>query len=162
MRRCWLAATSPGAACSAQSRTAWRVRCWKRMPAWRSDCARVVSPASRAAVITAGAFDSDQAIAKLVLREGVPDLSDAGIEVGSRVSDHRGRNDESAVEVGEEKLGACLGAVEADDAEVFGSDLLDAGMEHAAGLTQGGGRSAARRTTAVTRSGHETNLQKSG
>ena len=42
-----------------------------------------------------------------------------------------------AVEVGEEELGACLGAVEADDAEVFGSDLLDAGMEHAAGLADG-------------------------
>jgi len=39
-----------------------------------------------------------------------------------------------AVEVGEQPLGACLGAIDGDDAEVFGSDLLDARVEGAAGV----------------------------
>ena len=50
------------------------------------------------------------------------------------MGDGGGRDEDAAVEVGEQQLGACLGAVEADDAEVFGSDLLDARVEHAAGL----------------------------
>ncbi len=86
------------------------------------------------AVIAAGAFDGDEAVAELVLGEGVADLGDGGVEVGTVVGDGGGWDEDAAVEVGEEELGAGLGTVEADDAEVFGTDLLDAWMEHAARL----------------------------
>ena len=92
------------------------------------------------AVIAAGAFDGDEAVAELVVGEGVADLGDGGVEVGTVVGDGGGWDEDAAVEVGEEELGAGLGTVEADDAEVFGSDLLDAWMQHAAGLADGSGR----------------------
>jgi len=85
-------------------------------------------------VVAAGAFDGSQAVTELVLLEGLSDLSDGSVEGGSRMSDHRGRNEQTAVEVGEEELGTDLVAVKADDAEVFGTDLLNAGMEHPTGL----------------------------
>jgi hypothetical protein len=86
-------------------------------------------------------------------------LGDGGVEVGPVVGDHRGRDENAAVEVGEEELGAGLGAVEADDAEVFGTDLLDARMKDAAGLADGVDGSAPRRAPAGTGSGHETYLR---
>jgi len=113
-------------------------------------------------VIAAGAFDGDDAVAELVLVEGAPDLGDCGVEAGSVVLDH-GRGDEvAAIEVGEEELRTGLVTVEADDAEVFGTDLLHAGMEHAARLADRDGGSAAGRTTSGTSSGHGTSLLKNG
>ena len=94
------------------------------------------------AVIAAGAFDGDEAVAELMVGEGLADVGDGGVEVGSVVGDGGGRDEDAAVEVGEEELGAGLGAVEAEDAEVFGSDLLDAGMKHPTGLADAGGRPA--------------------
>jgi hypothetical protein len=113
-------------------------------------------------MIAARAFDGDQAVAELVVVEGVTDLGDGGVEIGSVVGDYGGRNEEAAIEVGEEKLGAGLGTVEADDAEVLRADLLDAGMEYTAGLAYRDGNSAAGRTTSGTRGSHETSLQKHG
>ena len=72
--------------------------------------------------------------------EGLADLGDGGVEVGAVVGDRGGRDEDAAVEVGEQELGACLGAVDADDAEVFGTDLLDARMKDAARLADGGRR----------------------
>ena len=72
------------------------------------------------AVIAAGAFDGDEAVAELMVGEGLADVGDGGVEVGSVVGDGGGRDEDAAVEVGEEELGAGLGAVEAEDAEVFG------------------------------------------
>ena len=94
------------------------------------------------AVIASGAFDGDEAVVELVRGEGLADLGDGGVESGAVVGDGGGRDEDAAVEVGEEELGACLGTVEADDAEVFGTDLLDAGMEDAAGLADAGSGSA--------------------
>ena len=88
-------------------------------------------------VIAAGAFDGDEAVAELVRVEGLPDLSDGGFEVGTVVGDGSRRDEDAAVEIGAKELGACLGAVEADEAEVFGADLLDARMEDAARLAEG-------------------------
>jgi len=76
------------------------------------------------------------------------------------VGDDGGRDEDAAVEVGEEELGAVFVTVEADDAEVFGTDELDAGMKHAARLAEGVARSAAGLASAGTESGHETSLQK--
>jgi hypothetical protein len=75
------------------------------------------------------------------------------------VGDGRRRDADAAVEVGEEELGARLGAVDADDAEVFGPDLLDAWMQHAARLAEDGRRSAARAVPTATGSSHETCLR---
>src|SRR5438128_4183909 len=95
-------------------------------------------------VIATRAFDGDQTVAQLVLREGVTDLSDGGVQSGSRMGNHGRGKDNATVEVGEEKLGASLGTVEAEDAKVFRTDLLDAGVEHAARLTHRRGNAAAR------------------
>src|SRR5260370_24029164 len=97
-------------------------------------------------VIASGAFDGDHTVTDLVLVEGAPDVGDSGIKLGSVVLDH-GRGDErTAVKVGEEEFGTDLVAVKADDAEVFGTDLLNAGMEHPARLADRDGDSAAGRT----------------
>jgi hypothetical protein len=90
-------------------------------------------------VIAAGAFDGDQAVAEWMLLKGLSDLTDGGVEGGPGMSDLGGRNQDAAIEVSEEELGTDLGTVETDDAEMFGSDLLDAGMEDAAGLADRGG-----------------------
>ena len=54
--------------------------------------------------------------------------------------DGGGRDEDVAVEVGEHQLGARLGTVDADDAEVLGTDVLDAWVEHAARLGDGRAR----------------------
>jgi len=46
--------------------------------------------ALRQPVIAAGAFDGDQAVAELVLLEGLPDLRHGGVESGSRMRHDRG------------------------------------------------------------------------
>jgi hypothetical protein len=86
------------------------------------------------AVIAAGAFDGHDAVAELVLLEGVADLSDRVVETDPGVLDGSGWNEDAAVEVGEQEFGACFSAVEAEDAEVFGSDQLDARVKHPARL----------------------------
>jgi len=92
------------------------------------------------------------------LFEGQPDLGNGGVEVGSVVLDHGRRDEAATVKVGEQELGADLVAVEADDAKMFGTDLLNAGMEHAARLAHRGGNAGARRTPSGTSNGHEMNL----
>ena len=116
----------------------------------------------RQPVIAAGALDGDQAVAELVLREGLLDLRHGGVESGSRMRHDRGWNEQASIEVGEQKLGAHFGAVEADDAEVLRTNLLHAGMEYPAGLAQRGGRSAARSGKTATSAGHRRSLQKQG
>jgi hypothetical protein len=94
------------------------------------------------AVIAAGAFDGDEAVAELVVGEGLADVGDGGVEVVAIVSDDGGRDEDAAIEVGKKQLGARLGAVEAEDAKVFGSDVLDARMKYAAGFADAGGGTA--------------------
>jgi hypothetical protein len=86
------------------------------------------------AMIAAGTFDGDDAIRELVLGEGLPDLDECSFEIGSIVRDGGGRNEDATVEIGEQEFRTDLCAVEADNAEIFGSDQLDAGMQHAAWL----------------------------
>src|SRR5580704_8656303 len=102
------------------------------------------------AVIAASAFDGDEAVVELVGGKGMPDLGDRSSEVGTIVVDLGGWEEDAAVEVGEQELGASLGAVEADDAEVFGPDQLDARMEHPPGLTGGDRRRVAARAASGT------------
>ena len=86
-------------------------------------------------------------------------MGDGGVEVGAVVGDGGGRDEDVAIEVGEQELGACLGAVEADDAEVFGPDLLDARVEGAAGLLDDVGGAGAG-TIAGGATGHKDCLRK--
>jgi hypothetical protein len=111
-------------------------------------------------VIAAGAFDGDEAVVELVGGKRLPDLGDGGVEVGTLVSDGGRGEEHPAIEVGEEELGAGLGAVEADDAEVLGTDLLDARVEDAAGLAEGASRGPATRATSGTGTDHEKSLPK--
>jgi hypothetical protein len=91
-------------------------------------------------MIASGAFNGDEAIAELVMIEGEADLGYGAVKVGAIVS-HPGRWDEDPpIEIGQEEFGADLGRVKADDAKMFWSDLLDAGMKQAARLTNRGGR----------------------
>src|SRR5262245_33058214 len=92
------------------------------------------------AVIAAGAFDGHDAIAELVCGEGVPHLGNGGVEVGPVMSDLGGWDQNAAIEVSEEELGAALVAIVTDDAEVLGADELDAGVQHAAWLGDMGRR----------------------
>ena len=86
------------------------------------------------AVIAAGTLDGDETVAELVRGKGVSNLSDGGVQVRSVMGDVGRRDKDASIEVGEEELGAHLGTVEADDAEVLGTDLLDARVQHAGRL----------------------------
>jgi hypothetical protein len=112
------------------------------------------------AVIAAGAFDGDEAIAELVGGKGGADLGNGGVEVGAVVGHDGGREQDGAVEVGEEELGAVLVTIAADDAEVLGADLLDAWVKDATRLAQRGRGRAAGRAFAGTSARHGTSLQK--
>ena len=112
------------------------------------------------AVIAAGAFDGDEAVVELMLGEGFADLGDGGVEVGTVVGDGGGRDEDAAVEVGEQELGADLGTVEADDAEVFRADLLHAGVQQAARLGDAVVKAAHARALAGTGFGHGTASEK--
>src|SRR5262249_51851615 len=114
------------------------------------------------AMVAAGALDSDQAVAEFVDGKCLPNLGDGGVEVGAVVGEGGRRDEDAPIEVGEEELGAGLGTVEADDAEVGRADLLDAGMEHAARLAGSGRRTTGGRAVAGTRSSHGTCLRKKG
>ena len=68
------------------------------------------------------------------------------LEAGLIMLDDGGRDEDPAVEVGEHDLGPGLGTVDAEDAEVLGSDGLDPGMKDAVGLVNGVGAGTAART----------------
>jgi hypothetical protein len=85
-------------------------------------------------MVAAGPLHGDDEIVELVLLDRLPEPLDGGPEAGLGVRDLDGFDQDLAEEVGEHPLGPGLGAVDTDDAEVLGSDLLDAGMEHPCGL----------------------------
>lgn len=114
------------------------------------------------AVVASGAFDGDQAVVELVLSEGVANLADGRAQFGAVVGDGGRRDEDPAVEVGEEELGAGLGTVKADDAKVFRSDLLDAGVQDSAGLTDRGCRPPLGGPFAGAKCSHDTSLRKKG
>lgn len=87
-------------------------------------------------MVLAGAFDGDNDIGPVVPLHSLADAVDGRPE-GAAVVRQGGRFEEhAAIEVGEEVPGAGLGTVEGDDAEVLGSDGLEAGREEAVGFLQ--------------------------
>jgi hypothetical protein len=114
------------------------------------------------AVITTGAFDGDDAVLELVLGEGLTGEGDGLVECRLVVRDRGRRNQHAAVEVREEEFGVAFTAIEAEDTEVFGSDLLDAGVQDAAGLGDVVLTAARRETFAGSRSRHGSCLREKG
>jgi hypothetical protein len=88
------------------------------------------------AMLAASAFDGDDQVAEVVRLEGLAELSDGGGEGGAVVLDDGRRDEDLAVEVGKHPLGAGLGTVDGDDAEVLGPDLLNARMDGARRFVQ--------------------------
>jgi len=87
-------------------------------------------------VIAAGAFDGDQEVLQAVSLDGVAERGQSGLELAA-VMGHEGRRYEDlAIEVAEHPLGAGLGGIDADDAEMFGADPLDSGVEGASRLLE--------------------------
>ena len=112
-------------------------------------------------VIAAGAFDGDQAVVEVVAAMAWRMAAMAAVEGGAVVFDGGGRDEDVAVEVGKHPFGAGLGAVDGDDAEVLGADLLDARVEGAARLLDDVGGAGAG-TFAGGAAGHKDCLRKRG
>ena len=77
-------------------------------------------------VIGTGAFDGDDEIAEIELTGELPHARDDTLQIGLRVREAGGFEQDLAIEIAEEQLGLPLGAIDADDAKMFGSDSLHA------------------------------------
>src|SRR5690242_14321538 len=84
----------------------------------------------------AGLLDGDDRVAEVLLGDGAPEVGDGGVESRAGVLDGGQGDEDAAVEVGEQPVGAGLGRVDGDDAEVFGPDGLDPRGEQAVGLAE--------------------------
>ena len=88
------------------------------------------------AVIAAGLLDGDDEVPQVVLGDGPPEVGEGCVESGAGVLDGGQGDEDAAVEVGEQPGGAGLGAVDGDNAEVLGSDGLDARGQEAFGFAE--------------------------
>lgn len=102
-----------------------------------------------------GAFDGHEAVVDLVAGEGSTDQSRSSVELRLLVFNRGGWDENAAVEIGEHEFGTGLGTIEADDAEVFGSNELDARMEDTTRLGDG----VRMGSSGCVRAAHEKNLQ---
>ena len=98
--------------------------------------ARVTKSALDGAMIVAGHFDGDDAIAQLVLSAGLANAFDGRAKIIAVVLERGGRKKDLAIEVGEEIAGPRLGAIEGEDAEVLWADRLHAIGDDAIGLLE--------------------------
>jgi hypothetical protein len=85
---------------------------------------------------TAGAFDRDQDLAQGMARDGFAALGDGGIQGAAIVVDPGGRKSDMAIEVTQHPFGPGLGRIDGDEADVFGTDLLDTRMDEAPWLLE--------------------------
>ena len=81
-----------------------------------------------------GAFDGDDHGPEPVGLRGLADGPDGRLEAGAIVREGGGWDEDFPVEIGEEELGAGLGAIDADDPKAFGAYGLHPGMQCAGGL----------------------------
>src|SRR5208282_6388904 len=98
---------------------------------------RVDEGALDRAVVASRPLDDDDQIFDTVPCHGVAHLLCRRREAGLVVLDDDWFHEDSAVEVSEHHLGASLGAVDADEGEMFGSDRLHARMNHATWFVNG-------------------------
>ena len=87
-------------------------------------------------VIGAGLLDGDDEVAEVVGGDRLAQGRDGPVEAGPRVFDDGLGDEDAAVEVGEQPVGAGLGGIDGDDAEVLGADGLDARGEDAVGFAE--------------------------
>ena len=78
-------------------------------------------------VVNAGPLDGDDDVAQAVTLDRLAELGDGGGEAMAIVLEHRGRNENAAIEVGQHPFGPGLGTIDSHDAEVVRPDLLDPG-----------------------------------
>lgn len=88
-------------------------------------------------MIASGALDDHDHVLDVVTGHGGANSHEGGVEAGSVMLDRSRLDQDSAVEVGDQDLGAGLGAVDAHEGEVFGPDRDDARVNDAKGLVKG-------------------------
>ena len=109
-------------------------------------------------VIVAGALDGDDEIAEVMVGHGARDAGDEVVEPLTGMLDDGGVDEDVAIEIGEHPFGSGLGAIDGDDTEVLGADLLDPGVDGTRGLGDRGGAPG----TARGGSGHAGHADTSG
>ena len=82
-------------------------------------------------VINTGLFDGDDEITEAVSGDRLTQLGDGLLEAVLGVLDDSDRDEDAAVEIGEHRVGTGLGGVNGEDAEVLGTDGLNAWAEDA-------------------------------
>jgi hypothetical protein len=112
-------------------------------------------------MIFAGAFDGDDEVSQIVLAERLADALDGGLQFALAMHHHRGRHMNGAEEIRQHELGAGLGAIDGNNAEVLRPDRLDTAGELTPRLlhqklpaTAGAGR--------MNRTGHDNYLRRNG
>ena len=85
-------------------------------------------------MVTPSSFDSDDHIEQAMSLSDGAYLGDGCIKLQAIVGNPGGRDKDVTIEIGKQELGACLGGIDADDAEVFRADFLDRGCRIAHGL----------------------------
>ena len=89
-------------------------------------------------MIAARHFHTHDRIFDIVLLDRQLQCLDCLLERIPLVLDTSGLDEKTSVEIGEHPLGTRLGAVNTDDAKVFGSDILNARLNDARGLSKDG------------------------
>lgn len=89
-------------------------------------------------VIGCGHLDTDDGVLESVLFDRFAKCVDGHAEVVASMFDGSGRDEDAAIEIGQHPLGAVFGTIDADDSEVFGAGLLDAGLNDPGRLTEDG------------------------
>src|SRR5262245_23981903 len=112
-------------------------------------------------VITTGAFDGHDEVAQLVLLPGGLKLGQGEVEFGTIEFDGVRWDEDATREVAQHPLEASPGTVDADDAEVFGTDALDAWLDDPVGLVNGDDKSPPP-TSSRPLSCHENHLREKG
>lgn len=84
-------------------------------------------------VIATSPFDRHDQITQIVLTPSCLQLGECQVEFRSILFDHRGRDEDIAIEVAEHPLETSLGAIHADDPEMVGTNTLDARLAETLG-----------------------------
>ena len=98
-------------------------------------------------VIGTGLFDGDDEITEAVSGDRLAQLGDGLLEAVLGVLDDRDRDEDPAVEIGEHGVGTGLGGVDGEDAEVLGTDGLNAWGEDAVRFAKVDGLAVSTRAT---------------
>src|SRR5262249_45055322 len=112
-------------------------------------------------VIAARALDGHDQVAQVVAGHRLTHHRDGTCESGVGMGHLRRWDEYIAIEVAEHELGAGLGTIHADDAEMLGTHLLDAGVNDAARLLQEVRRTRSRPVTGAA-DDHWNYLQEKG